>query len=125
MNSSRFVRMALRLSAVAFLFAALFPAASRAQQKPRDQQESQQQNQQRDQYQTTQQQLDQKDLQSFRGKISQKFRKFFLEDPVSHNSYLLDDSYQAKRFLGRTVRVTGTLDEDKNIIHVQSIASAS
>jgi hemolysin activation/secretion protein len=104
----------------------MFVPSSSAQQTNQQQnhQQNQQQNAQRDQLQNSQQDLQQKDVTTFRGKISQKYSKFYLEVSVTHNSYELDDSRMAKLFLGKTVRVTGTLDEDKNMIRVKTIASA-
>lgn len=119
MNSWR-----VRLVAIFMIGGALAPG-TRAQQKPRDQQENQQRNQQRDEQQDQQQQLDEKDVQTFRGKVSQKWDKFFLENPLKHFSYQLDDPRLAKPFVGQTVRVTGTLDEDQKKLHVRAIVKAS
>jgi len=107
------------------LAASLFPAAgasggqSGRQQK---QDRNQQQNQIRDQLQQTQQQEDQKDLKSFEGKIAKKRDRFFLEASDHKNSYRLSEDWKAKHFLGKTVRITGTLDEDSSTIHVRTIS---
>jgi len=107
------------------LLAGSLAPVARAQQKPREQQENQQRNQQRDEQRDDEQQLNEKDLQTFRGKVSQKWDRFFLENPLHHFSYQLDDPRRAKPYVGQTVRVTGTLDEDQKIIHVRGIVKAS
>jgi hypothetical protein len=107
MKHSCILAICLALMTIAFAFV----PSSAAQQS------SQQQNQGQ-----TQQDLEQKDVTTFRGKISQKYSIFYLEISTTHNSYKLDDSRKARLYLGRTVRVAGTLDEAKNIIHVKEIS---
>jgi hypothetical protein len=119
------VRLPCVLLGSTLLLPGTLAADPHAQQKPHDQYENQQRNQQRDTQQDDQQQLDQKDVQTFRGKVSQKWSRFFLEDPLKHMSYQLDDPRLAKPYVGQTVRVTGILDEDRNIIHVRAIVKAS
>jgi hypothetical protein len=50
--------------------------------------------------------------------------KYVLEDLTEKTSYLLDDQKSAKKYEGKTVVVTGTLDNVSNTIHVQKIATA-
>ena len=102
---------------------ALVPSSA-AQQTNRQQNQSrnQQQNPHRDELENSQQDLEQKDVTTFRGKISQKYSIFYLEISTTHNSYKLDDSRKARLFLGKTVRVTGTLDEANNTIRVKEIS---
>jgi hemolysin activation/secretion protein len=104
----------------------LFVPSSAAQQsnQQQTQRQNQQQNQRRDEIEDSFQDLQQKDVTTFRGKISQKYSVFYLEISTTHNSYKLDDSRKARLYLGKTVRVTGTLDEDKNLIRVKEISTA-
>jgi hemolysin activation/secretion protein len=104
----------------------LFVPSSAAQQsnQQQTQRRNQQQNQRRDEIEDSFQDLQQKDVTTFRGKISQKYSVFYLEISTTHNSYKLDDSRKARLYLGKTVRVTGTLDEDKNLIRVKEISTA-
>lgn len=88
-------------------------------QKP---EESQQQNQYRDQAQDTLRDQQQKETQSYPGKISEKFGKYYLEDASKRTSYLLEGTWEAKKFLNKKVRVTGALDTDREILHVITIA---
>jgi hypothetical protein len=99
------------------------PAAPCYAQETRRQKPEQnpQQNQYRDQSQDTAQQQQQQSVTTLAGKVSQKNNRYFLEDPVHRNSYLLADIWEVKRFLGKKVRVTGILDQDRNIFHVKSI----
>jgi hypothetical protein len=85
------------------------------------QEQNPQRNQYRDELQTTAQQQDQQNVRTFAGKISQKNSRYFLEEAVHRTPYLLADTWNLKRFLGKKVRVTGTLDQDRNILHVKSI----
>jgi hypothetical protein len=48
-----------------------------------------------------------------------------LQDDTNKTSYKLDDAKQAKKFSGKSVRVTGTLDSASNTIHVTNVQAAS
>ena len=41
-----------------------------------------------------------------------------------NEKYLLDSQKKAKNFKGKDVQVTGTLDKDKNLIHVEKIKAS-
>jgi hypothetical protein len=97
------------------------PAQETQRQKPEQQS---QQNQYRDQAQSTQLDQYQRGTQSYTGKVSEKYGKFYLEEAHSRSSYLLVGIWQAKRFLNKKVRVTGWLDSDKNILHTVSLSLA-
>jgi type II secretory pathway pseudopilin PulG len=88
-------------------------------QKP---EQSQQQNTYREQAQDTQRDQQQKQTQSYSGKISQKFGKYYLENPRDKSSYVLDGRWDIKNFIDKKVRVTGTLDADRNILRVIAIS---
>ena len=68
---------------------------------------------------------DQSDVKTFAGKITKSNGKYVLEDPSVNSSYYLDDVKTAKKFEGKSVVVTGTLDAANKMIHVQKIESAA
>ena len=47
------------------------------------------------------------------------------KDPNSKTTYKLDDQEKAKQYVGKNVKVTGTLDASTNTIHVSDIAPTS
>ncbi len=59
------------------------------------------------------------EAQTFTGKISRKGDKYILRS--SYMTYDLDDQEKAKSFVGKDVKVTGTLDAQTNTIHVAEI----
>lgn len=120
MKHSCILAICLALMTIAFAFVPSSAAQQSSQQQ--NQGQNQQRNEYRDEHEDSQQDLEQKDVTTFRGKISQKYSIFYLEISTTHNSYKLDDSRKARLYLGRTVRVAGTLDEAKNIIHVKEIS---
>jgi uncharacterized protein YdeI (BOF family) len=67
-------------------------------------------------------QPDQNKAQSatFTGTVVKNGDQFALRDS-SGAVYTLDDSQRAKPFEGKTVKVTGQLDEQAKVIHVESI----
>jgi outer membrane PBP1 activator LpoA protein len=87
-----------------------------------NQQQNSQQPQYRDEAQNSSQGQEQQNLRSFRGKVSQKENDFFFEELLHHTPYRLTDTWNVKRFVGKTVRVTGWLDQDQKTIHVKSIS---
>jgi len=71
------------------------------------------------------QDYNQSEVKTFAGKISKSGGKYILEDRSSKSSFSLDDQKTAKKFDGKPVVVTGTLDTASNTIHVQKIESAA
>jgi hypothetical protein len=71
-----------------------------------------------------QEQQQQPEVRTFTGRISKSGEKFVLEDASAKASYQLDDQKKAQQYQGKNVRVTGTLDADNNLIHVQAIEEA-
>lgn len=122
----------MNTSTVAFagsvLFCSIFiGAADRgcAQETRRQAQEqNSQQSQYRDQAQNTSEGQAQQNVRSFRGKVSQKENSFFLEELVHRTPYRLADTWEVKRFVGKTVRVTGWVDQDQKTLHVKSMSLA-
>jgi hypothetical protein len=115
--------MNLLAATVLILVAATGSVACAQETRQQKQQQEGQQNQYRDQSQSLQQNQQQQDEQAYRGKISSKHGNYYLEVAYSRASYLLDDMWQARKFINKKVRVTGSLDADKSILHVISIAA--
>ncbi|HEX8893962.1 MAG TPA: DUF5818 domain-containing protein, partial [Terriglobales bacterium] len=65
------------------------------------------------------------ETQVFTGKIAKAGGKYVLKDSATKMSYSLDDQSQAKKFEGQSVKVTGMLDAQSNIIHVSLIEPGS
>ncbi len=63
--------------------------------------------------------------QTFSGRIVKSKGNFMLKDQATHSAYQLDNGDQAKQYLGKHVKVTGTLDPAANMIHVSNIDVAS
>jgi len=50
---------------------------------------------------------------------------YILKDEASNTTYKLDNEDQAKQYVGKKVKVTGTLDPETGTIHVVSIEAGS
>ena len=59
--------------------------------------------------------------QTFTGTIAKSGDTFTLNDSANKTTYTLDDTQRASQFVGKSVKVTGTLDSQTKMIHVQSI----
>lgn len=59
--------------------------------------------------------------QMFSGKIVKSHGTVVLRDEATSTDYKLDNEDQAKQYMGKNVRVTGTLDPSTNTIHVTNI----
>jgi hypothetical protein len=64
-------------------------------------------------------------VQTFTGRIAKSKGNFVLKDQASNTAYQLDNADQAKQFVGKNVKVTGSLDPSTNMIHVSNIEVAS
>jgi uncharacterized protein YdeI (BOF family) len=108
--------------ALAFALAWGSPFADAGAALAQDQAQPQQQP---DQAQPQQPQPDQSQAQTatFTGTVVKNGDQFALRDS-SGAVYTLDDSQRAKPFEGKTVKVTGELDEQAKVIHVESIVGA-
>lgn len=83
-------------------------------QEPAQSPQDQGQSQQRDNGQATE--------NSFAGRITKGSKgRLMLVDPSRNISLLLDNQALAKKYEGKNVVVTGTLDEANNILHVRKI----
>ncbi len=90
------------------------PALAQAQERPPQQSEEAQPQQQPDQ--TAQ-------AATFAGTVVKDGEHYDLRDS-SGEVFKLDDAERAKPFAGRTVKVTGELDAQAKVIHVESIEGA-
>jgi valyl-tRNA synthetase len=62
------------------------------------------------------------DVQILSGRISHAHGKFVLREGRQGRVYILDDQQQAKRFSGRNVEITGTIDSKTKVVHIHKIA---
>ena len=62
---------------------------------------------------------------SFTGTIMKDGDKLVLKDVAGNMTYQLDDQAKAKKYVGKTVQVTGSLDNSSNTIHVDKITASS
>jgi hypothetical protein len=68
---------------------------------------------------------DQNSVNTFAGKVTKGSNGgLVLEDGTKGASYALDNQKLAKKFEGKNVVVTGTLDANNNMIHVKKIELA-
>jgi lipopolysaccharide export system protein LptA len=65
------------------------------------------------------------DAKAFSGTIVKEKGMLVLKDGTANVSYQLDNQEKAKAFEGKQVKVTGKLDMDTNLIHVENIEVAS
>jgi hypothetical protein len=63
--------------------------------------------------------------QAFTGTVVKGSDGFMLQDDTNKTSYKLDNAKIAKKFNGKNVKVTGTLDSTSNTIHVTDVVAAS
>lgn len=70
------------------------------------------------------QQSTQGQSQTFMGKITKSKGDLVLKDDAG-TSYKLDNAEQANKWVGKSVKVTGTLDATTNTIHVTNIEAPS
>jgi hypothetical protein len=63
------------------------------------------------------------DLRTLSGKISREGGRYVFHENHRRMNYFLDDQLEAKRFSGKSVLVTGTIDAKKNVVHVRKIES--
>ena len=96
-------KIMLSLAGALLVFAAGHTLASTALQSTPTQQESKQK------------------AKIFSGTIIKKGDNFILSDSASKLAYVLDDAEKASEFVGKRVKVTGTVDVANNTIHVETI----
>ena len=65
------------------------------------------------------------DAKPFNGTIVKEKGRLVLKDTATNMSYQLDDQEKAKQFEGKQVKVTGKLDSNTNVIHVENIEAVS
>ncbi|HZE25756.1 MAG TPA: DUF5818 domain-containing protein [Terriglobales bacterium] len=67
----------------------------------------------------------QPEAKSFTGTIVKQGNKLMLRDPSSNVSYKVDDESKVKDYVGKQVKIVGTLDASTNVILVESIEIVS
>lgn len=60
-------------------------------------------------------------VQEFQGTIEKSGTKYILEDKASGAKYQIDKQDKARQFVGKDVKITGTLDPSTNTIEVSEI----
>jgi hypothetical protein len=63
----------------------------------------------------------QREAETFFGTILKNGENFVLSDSATKSKYVLDSPQKVSRYEGMTVKVTGTLDVAKSLIHVETI----
>jgi Protein of unknown function (DUF5818) len=63
----------------------------------------------------------QNSAKEFTGTIVKDGDNMMLKDSASSTSYKVDDASKVKEYVGKQVKVTGTVDSSTNTIHVDSI----
>jgi len=100
----------------------LQPAQAQQQQRPNPPQPVP--NEMPNQVQPDQPGKDQATSTTFTGTIMKNGEQYLLKDS-SGTIYKLDDSSRASTFEGKSVKVTGKLDTDAKLIHVEAIEAVS
>jgi len=72
--------------------------------------------------QAEQQPVDTQSARAFEGKITKAGDKLVLQESSTQQAYQLDDQDKAKRFEGKKVKITATMDPNTNTLHVVDIA---
>jgi hypothetical protein len=67
----------------------------------------------------------QQDTKAFTGMIVKDGSKLVLKDMSSNMAYKVDDEKKVKDFVGKMVKITGTLDQPRNVIQIESIEIVS
>jgi|SRR5215468_9169157 len=65
------------------------------------------------------------DLKAFTGMIVKDGSKFVLKDMSSNTAFKVDDEKKVKDYVGKMVKITGILDQSRNMIQVESIELVS
>jgi len=69
--------------------------------------------------------MQQPEAKAFTGMIVKDGNRLVLQDPASKVSYKVDDENKVKDYLGKQVKIIGSLDASTNVIHVDSIEIVS
>jgi hypothetical protein len=65
------------------------------------------------------------DIKAFTGMIVKDGSKFVLKDVSSNTAFKVDDEKKVKDYVGKMVKVTGILDQSRNMIRVESVEVVS
>jgi lipopolysaccharide export system protein LptA len=110
------MRKSLSFVALMALAAALFPAAFAQEPSSQDQNQPGMSQSQPDQ------QADQTQPSSYTGTVMKSGGKYVLKTDAG--ALQLDDQMKAKKYNGKQVTVTGTMDKTSGMLHVTDIAPA-
>jgi hypothetical protein len=72
-----------------------------------------------------QDEMQQPEAKAFTGVIVKEGNRLVLQDPNSKVSYKVDDESKVKDYVGKEVKIVGSLDTSTNVIHVESIEVVS
>jgi hypothetical protein len=61
------------------------------------------------------------DVRTLSGKITRKSGKFIFREDHLNVTYILDDQQAAKKFFGKNVLLTGTVNAETNVVHIHKI----
>jgi len=106
--------LVLSVSSAGSLFAQNAPPQNAAPQtdQPMQQDSSQESNKQQE-------------TKAFTGMIVKDGSKLVLKDMSSNTAYKVDDEKKVKDYVGKMVKITGTLDPSRNVIQIESIEIVS
>ncbi len=62
---------------------------------------------------------------AFPGMIVKDGSKLVLKDMSTNTAYKVDDEKKVKDYVGKMVKITGTLDQSRNVIQIESIEIVS
>jgi Protein of unknown function (DUF5818) len=83
------------------------------------------QSDQQTQQDSSQESTKQQDAKAFTGMIVKDGSNLVLKDMTSNTAYKVDDEKKVKDYIGKIVKITGTLDQSRNVIQVESIEIVS
>jgi len=69
--------------------------------------------------------MQQQESKAFTGTIVKAGNKLVLRDASANVNYKVDDESKVRDYVGKQVKITGTLDASTNVIHVDSIEVVS
>lgn len=61
------------------------------------------------------------DVRTLSGKITRKAGQFIFREDHLNVTYTLDDQQAGRKFVGKNVLLTGTVDAKTNVVHVHKI----
>jgi len=65
------------------------------------------------------------ETKAFTGMIVEDGGKVLLKEMSSNTAYKVDDQKKVKDYVGKMVKITGTLDQSRHVIQIESVELAS